>query len=45
MIKNQLKFLAKFFEEEEDGIANAYRVEEIGVDSSFFLEFLVHKTA
>ena len=44
MIKNQLKFLANFFEE-EDGIANAYRVEEIGVDSSFFLEFVVHKTA
>ena len=39
LIKNHLKFLEKVYKRKE-GIADAYRVDEIDVDSYFFYNFL-----
>ena len=39
LIKNHLQLLEKIYKRKE-GIADAYRVDEIDVDSYFFLQFL-----
>ena len=39
LIKNHLQFLEKNYKRKE-GIADAYRVDEIDVDSYFFYNFL-----
>ena len=39
LIKNHLQFLEKIYKRKE-GIADAYRVDEIDVDSYFFYNFL-----